>query len=86
MYVHKPKDTDKLEHFIKHLVCILTVTARGERSRRYEEAFSICPYRYRKKRSRARAAMARGHPAGEDSAWKMGKLRSRFQSKKENCT
>ncbi|RWW60556.1 hypothetical protein BHE74_00032438 [Ensete ventricosum] len=32
MYVHKPKDTDKHEHFIKHLVCILTVTARGEKS------------------------------------------------------
>ncbi|RWW62760.1 hypothetical protein BHE74_00030092 [Ensete ventricosum] len=28
MYVHKPKDTDKHEHFIKHLVYILTVTAR----------------------------------------------------------
>ncbi|RWV85325.1 hypothetical protein GW17_00052890 [Ensete ventricosum] len=26
MYVHKPKDTDKHEHFIKHLVYILTVT------------------------------------------------------------
>ncbi|RZR82871.1 hypothetical protein BHM03_00009399 [Ensete ventricosum] len=32
MYVHKPKDTDKHEHFIKHLVYILTVTAwRGSR-------------------------------------------------------
>ncbi|RWW73373.1 hypothetical protein BHE74_00018762 [Ensete ventricosum] len=29
MYVHKPKDTDKLEHFIKHIVYILTVTAWG---------------------------------------------------------
>ncbi|RWW20599.1 hypothetical protein GW17_00015288 [Ensete ventricosum] len=29
MYVHKPKDTDKHEHFIKHLVYILTVTARS---------------------------------------------------------
>ncbi|RZR86543.1 hypothetical protein BHM03_00013754 [Ensete ventricosum] len=29
MYVHKPKDTDKHEHFIKHLVYILTVTVRG---------------------------------------------------------
>ncbi|RWV81910.1 hypothetical protein GW17_00056631 [Ensete ventricosum] len=29
MYVHKPKDTDKHEHFIKHLVYILIVTARG---------------------------------------------------------
>ncbi|RZS00237.1 hypothetical protein BHM03_00029885 [Ensete ventricosum] len=28
MYVHKPKDTDKHEHSIKHLVYILTVTAR----------------------------------------------------------
>ncbi|RWW18143.1 hypothetical protein GW17_00017869 [Ensete ventricosum] len=28
MYVHKPKDTDKHEHFIKHLVYILTVTRR----------------------------------------------------------
>ncbi|RZS28722.1 hypothetical protein BHM03_00062348 [Ensete ventricosum] len=28
MYVHKPKDTDKHEHFIKHLICILTVTRR----------------------------------------------------------
>ncbi|RWW56819.1 hypothetical protein BHE74_00036424 [Ensete ventricosum] len=28
MYVHKPKDTDKHEHFIKHLVYILTVTSR----------------------------------------------------------
>ncbi|RWW30742.1 hypothetical protein GW17_00004671 [Ensete ventricosum] len=28
MYVHKPKDTDKHEHFIKHLVYILTVTTR----------------------------------------------------------
>ncbi|RWW09218.1 hypothetical protein GW17_00027305 [Ensete ventricosum] len=26
MYVHKLKDTDKHEHFIKHLVYILTVT------------------------------------------------------------
>ncbi|RWW74559.1 hypothetical protein BHE74_00017490 [Ensete ventricosum] len=26
MYVHKPKDTDKHEHSIKHLVYILTVT------------------------------------------------------------
>ncbi|RWW06755.1 hypothetical protein BHE74_00033568 [Ensete ventricosum] len=26
MYVHKPKDTDKHEHFIKHIVYILTVT------------------------------------------------------------
>ncbi|RRT32136.1 hypothetical protein B296_00019364 [Ensete ventricosum] len=26
MYVHKPKDTDKHEHFIKHLVYILTMT------------------------------------------------------------
>ncbi|RWW04435.1 hypothetical protein GW17_00032341 [Ensete ventricosum] len=30
MYVHKPKDTDKHEHFIKHLVYILSVTTRGE--------------------------------------------------------
>ncbi|RWV81879.1 hypothetical protein GW17_00056666 [Ensete ventricosum] len=28
MYVHKPKDTDKYEHFIKHLVYILTVIER----------------------------------------------------------
>ncbi|RRT62404.1 hypothetical protein B296_00024715 [Ensete ventricosum] len=26
MYVHKPKDTDKHEHFSKHLIYILTVT------------------------------------------------------------
>ncbi|RWV77749.1 hypothetical protein GW17_00061385 [Ensete ventricosum] len=26
MYIHKPKDTDKHEHSIKHLVYILTVT------------------------------------------------------------
>ncbi|RWV91041.1 hypothetical protein BHE74_00048832 [Ensete ventricosum] len=32
MYVHKPKDTDKHEHFIKHLVYILTVTARIKQS------------------------------------------------------
>ncbi|RRT32371.1 hypothetical protein B296_00044461 [Ensete ventricosum] len=29
MFVHKAKDTDKREHFIKHLVYILTVT-RGQ--------------------------------------------------------
>ncbi|RWW14449.1 hypothetical protein GW17_00021785 [Ensete ventricosum] len=28
MYVHKPKDTDKHEHFIKHLVYILTRAVR----------------------------------------------------------
>ncbi|RWW28475.1 hypothetical protein GW17_00007051 [Ensete ventricosum] len=28
MFVHKAKDTDKHEHFIKHLVYILTVTQR----------------------------------------------------------
>ncbi|RWV94131.1 hypothetical protein GW17_00043362 [Ensete ventricosum] len=33
MYVPKPKDTDKLKHFIKYLVCILTVTPRGEKNR-----------------------------------------------------
>ncbi|RWV84540.1 hypothetical protein BHE74_00015936 [Ensete ventricosum] len=27
MFMHKAKDTDKHEHFIKHLVYILTVTA-----------------------------------------------------------
>ncbi|RZS08862.1 hypothetical protein BHM03_00039891 [Ensete ventricosum] len=41
MYVHKPKDTDKHEHFIKHLVYILTVTPRAatahERGRRAGE-------------------------------------------------
>ncbi|RWV96680.1 hypothetical protein GW17_00040593 [Ensete ventricosum] len=29
MYVHKPKDTDKHEHFIKHLVYSLTVIIWG---------------------------------------------------------
>ncbi|RWW04448.1 hypothetical protein GW17_00032323 [Ensete ventricosum] len=28
MFIHKAKDTDKHEHFIKHLVYILTVTVR----------------------------------------------------------
>ncbi|RWV93247.1 hypothetical protein BHE74_00035751 [Ensete ventricosum] len=29
MYVHKPKDTDKHEHFIKYLVYVLTVTMQS---------------------------------------------------------
>ncbi|RWV78513.1 hypothetical protein GW17_00060514 [Ensete ventricosum] len=34
MYVHKPKDTDKHEHFIKHLVYILSVTTGGSPAHR----------------------------------------------------
>ncbi|RZS27962.1 hypothetical protein BHM03_00061506 [Ensete ventricosum] len=38
MYVHKPKDTDKHEHFIKHLVYILTVTMRTSKQGRMHGA------------------------------------------------
>ncbi|RWV77715.1 hypothetical protein GW17_00061418 [Ensete ventricosum] len=43
MYAHKPKDTDKHEHSIKHLVYILTVTqCAGIPSRRGQLGFSSC--------------------------------------------